>query len=78
MTAGFVTNNVRHWSLPEVRDEKARLTREIEKRGMSVLEMRYRASEWELDADELGLLKKYERLARMLSFADGDEVSLRG
>lgn len=72
MTASFATNNVRHWTLEEAKVELDRLTRAVEKSGMSIQELRFRASEWELDVRERKLLGDYERLARMVSFASGD------
>lgn len=72
MTTGFTSENVRQWTLEEAEAELRRIAREIESRGMSVKEFRYRASEWELEPAELALLRKYERLERMVAFAIGE------
>ncbi|MGD7003889.1 hypothetical protein [Corynebacterium halotolerans] len=45
MTASFAMNNVRHWTLEEATVELDRLTRGFEKSGMSIQELRFRASE---------------------------------
>ncbi len=59
MTAGFVPSNVRHWTLEEAVDARDRVAEEIAANGKSVKELRFRASEWSLSADELNLLDEY-------------------
>lgn len=71
MTTSYASDHVRHWTLEEAREELDRLTREIEKSGMTITEFRYRASEWGLDRREQKLLGAYERMARMVAFAAG-------
>ncbi|MCQ4626587.1 hypothetical protein KBX17_01990 [Corynebacterium sp. CCUG 65737] len=74
MTAGFVPSNVRHWTLEEAVDARDRVAEEIAANGKSVKELRFRASEWSLSADELNLLDEYERLERMIKFANGEPI----
>ena len=69
MTAGFAADNVRHWTLEEVVAERERVADRIKTGGKSVKELRYRAAEWSLSAEELDLLAEYERLDRMAKFA---------
>ena len=74
MTAGFVPSNVRHWTLAEAVEARDRVAGKIEANGESVKELRFRASEWSLSAEELSLLAEYERLERMVKFAKGESV----
>lgn len=72
MTAGFVPSNVRHWTLKEAVEARDHVAEIIGAKGKSVKELRFRATEWALSAEELDLLAEYERLERMVSFAEGD------
>lgn len=74
MTAGFVPSNVRHWTLAEAVEARDRVAGEIEANGKSVKELRFRASDWTLSAEELYLLAEYERLERMVKFAKGESI----
>lgn len=71
MTAGFAPNNVHHWTLEEIQEALDKVAAKIGSHGMSVKELRYRASAWELSAEELDLLTEHERLERMANFAKG-------
>lgn len=74
MTAGFVPSNVRHWTLEEAVEARDRVAEKIAAKGRSVKELRFRASEWSLSAEELDLLTEYERLERMVKFANGEPI----
>lgn len=74
MTAGYAPNNVRHWTLEEIQEALNEVAVKIESHGKSVKELRYRASEWALSAEELDLLTEYERLERMVNFAKGESA----
>lgn len=69
MNPTYMTQAVRHWTLEDIQQEIDRLDKAIEATGMSVREIRFRESEWQLDPELISLLRKYERLQRMATFA---------
>ncbi len=69
MNPTYVTRAVRHWTLEEIQQEIDRLDEAIEATGMSVREIRFRESEWQLDPELNNLLRRYERFQRMATFA---------
>ena len=66
MTSTLPTSNFRHLSVDEARDECASL---IERAGMTREELDDRASRWELDADERGLLSDIRSLEFLIERA---------
>ncbi|MGV9709657.1 hypothetical protein ACWDTI_03230 [Gordonia sp. NPDC003424] len=66
MTSTLPTSNFRHLSVAEAREERDRL---IECAKMTREELDDRASRWELDADERGLLSDIRSLEFLIERA---------
>lgn len=69
MTAVSPDNHVHRWTLAEAQAEHSRLLHGLEIKGLILNELRYRAAEWDLNAAERELLRKIERMERLISFA---------
>lgn len=62
-------DHVHHWTLHEAVTERAHLIATLENRGLSLADLRTRGDEWELAAEDRDLLRRIERLGRMVTFA---------